>query len=486
MSTGNPRDFLLLAMITQNRFLFPALILAASFAFLPSLQAGQPSNLADLAVTKTADVDQAAPGANITYTIHVTNNGPDPSVTATLFDRIPQDTTFVSVNASPNWTCNDPSQTGNLTCTRSSVPVNADDVFTLVVTVNSGTPSGTIITNEVNVSTPPDPNNGATDPNEENNTAFANTTVPGGKPADMGVTKTVDSSQALADSDVTYTIKVSNSGPNDATAATMSDTLPSDMTFVSFQSSDPAWSCTTPPAGSGGTITCNNSTVTVGSTTTFILTGHIPPGKPAGTPPYQNFETITSADDPNPENNSADETTDILSASPTLPTKASGSVMLGGSISDTATLSGSSSATGEIAFYAYGPNDSSCASSPAFTSVVSVAGDGSYNSGPFTPAAAGTYRFVASYGGDVNNKGVATACNDANESVTVIAPPPTPTPTPTATATATPTATATATPTATPTATATATPTATATATPAKALNLSTRLRVETGDNVMI
>ena len=81
MSTGNRRDFLFLAMITQNRFLFPALILAASFAFLPSLQAGQPSNLADLAVTKTADVDQAAPGANITYTIHVTNNGPDPSVT---------------------------------------------------------------------------------------------------------------------------------------------------------------------------------------------------------------------------------------------------------------------------------------------------------------------------------------------------------------------------------------------------------------------
>jgi len=85
---------------------------------------------------------------------------------------------------------------------------------------------------------------------------------------------------------------------------------------------------------------------------------------------------------------------------------------------------------------------------------------------------------------------------------------PTPTPTATATATATPTATATATPTATatatPTATATATPIATATATPtatasatpsptatptttpAQALNISTRLRVDTGDKVMI
>src|SRR5205085_591126 len=433
MSTGNPRDFLFLAMITQNRFLFPALILAASFAFLASLQAGQPSNLADLAVTKTADVDQAAPGANITYTIHVTNSGPDNSVTATLTDPIPQDTTFVSVNASPNWICNDPSQTGNLTCIRPSVPVNADDVFTLVVTVNSGTPSGTIITNEVNVSTPPDPISGATDPNEENNTAFANTTVPGGMPADLGVTKTVDSDQALADSDVTYTIKVTNQGPDAATNAELDDTLPASqppgktMTFVSLSSPN-GWTCTTPAVGSGGQVKCTNPSLSAASIDTFTLVGHIPPGTASGTF-YTNEASVSSSNfDNNSENNSAAAATAVVAAAPTLTTQASGSVMLGGSISDTATLSGSSSATGEIDFYAYGPNDSSCAGSPAFTSAVSVAGDGSYNSGPFTPAAAGTYRFVASYGGDFNNKGVATACNDANESVTVIAPPPTPTP----------------------------------------------------------
>jgi hypothetical protein len=60
---------------------------------------------------------------------------------------------------------------------------------------------------------------------------------------------------------------------------------------------------------------------------------------------------------------------------------------------------------------------------------------------------------------------------------------PTPTPTPTATPSATPTATSTATPTATPSATPTGTPTATPVTTLA---NISTRLRVETGDNVLI
>jgi subtilisin-like proprotein convertase family protein len=68
-----------------------------------------------------------------------------------------------------------------------------------------------------------------------------------------------------------------------------------------------------------------------------------------------------------------------------------------------------------------------------------------------------------------------------------VAPSPTPTPTPTPTATATATATATPTATATATATATSTPTATPTATPAsQTVNLSTRLLVQTGDNIGI
>jgi hypothetical protein len=70
-----------------------------------------------------------------------------------------------------------------------------------------------------------------------------------------------------------------------------------------------------------------------------------------------------------------------------------------------------------------------------------------------------------------------------------VAPTPTPSPTPTATATATPTATATGTPVASPTPTTTPTTTPTATPTPAsaaQAVNLSTRMLVQTGDDVGI
>jgi hypothetical protein len=106
-----------------------------------------------------------------------------------------------------------------------------------------------------------------------------------------------------------------------------------------------------------------------------------------------------------------------------------------------------------------------------------------------TPGASGTYPLTIAA-----NNGVPPAASQSFTLNVTAIPSPTPTATatatatatPTATATATPTATATATPTSTPTATPTGTPTATPTATPAQALNISTRLRVDTGDKVMI
>jgi hypothetical protein len=142
------------------------------------------------------------------------------------------------------------------------------------------------------------------------------------------------------------------------------------------------------------------------------------------------------------------------------------SVALGGSISDLATLATGGSPTGSITFKLFGPNNSTCSGTPIFTSVQPVNGDGTYSSQSFTPSATGTYNWIASYSGDANNPAVSGACGDPNESTTVGAAP---------------------TPTATPTATATATATATPTATPAsQTLNLSTRMRTDTGNNVGI
>jgi Ice-binding-like/IPTL-CTERM motif len=104
---------------------------------------------------------------------------------------------------------------------------------------------------------------------------------------------------------------------------------------------------------------------------------------------------------------------------PTLTTQASAGVTLGAAISDTATLSGGLAPTGTIAFNLYGPNDATCTGPVIFTSTVPVTGNGSYPSGSFTPTLAGTYRWIATYSGDANNAGIATACNIVNENVIV-------------------------------------------------------------------
>jgi hypothetical protein len=127
-------------------------------------------------------------------------------------------------------------------------------------------------------------------------------------------------------------------------------------------------------------------------------------------------------------------------------------ITLGQQTSDTATLSNGFTQTGTITFRLFGPNNGTCAGAPVFTSIQSVGGNNTYSSTPFTPTTPGVYNWTASYSGDANNPATATACGDANESVTVNAVP-TPTPSPTATP---------------------------------LALNLSTRMNVGTGNNVGI
>ncbi|MGI8778285.1 MAG: hypothetical protein ACR2LJ_13100 [Acidimicrobiales bacterium] len=114
----------------------------------------------------------------------------------------------------------------------------------------------------------------------------------------------------------------------------------------------------------------------------------------------------------------------ITRTTPTLITNASTPVGPGQvAIHDTATLSNATTAPpagGTIIFTLFGPDDATCARPPVFTSApVAVNGNGNYDSPDFTPTAAGLYRWVATYSGDGNNIGLATACTDVNEDVTI-------------------------------------------------------------------
>ena len=117
--------------------------------------------------------------------------------------------------------------------------------------------------------------------------------------------------------------------------------------------------------------------------------------------------------------NDANESVVVTKSGPIIATQASGPINVGGTISDTASLSGGTGPTGTITFDVFGPNNAICTGAPVFTSTVPVAGNGNYLSATFTPTAPGTYRFVASYSGDANNAAAATSCDDPAEAVVV-------------------------------------------------------------------
>jgi len=118
----------------------------------------------------------------------------------------------------------------------------------------------------------------------------------------------------------------------------------------------------------------------------------------------------------------------VVNPRPTsLTTNAGGPYVLGAdgtvALSDTATLSGGTSAAGgTITFMLF--SDSACANQVGGDVATAVDGaDGQdYTSPPITVNAGGTYYWVASYGGEVNNVASSTACGDENETPLVIKP----------------------------------------------------------------
>jgi len=116
------------------------------------------------------------------------------------------------------------------------------------------------------------------------------------------------------------------------------------------------------------------------------------------------------------------ETVDVNQATPSITTTASGTVPVGGSISDSATLSGGFQPGGTITFKLYGPGDTTCQTAIA-TSTATVNGNGSYSSATFSTSAVGTYNWTASYGGDADNAAAGpTACGDEPVTVTKASP----------------------------------------------------------------
>ena len=123
------------------------------------------AQVANLSITKTDSPDPIAVGHNLTYTMTVTNNGPDAATGAVVTDPLPASAAFIS--ASPQCVYTQSSHT--VTCSLGTLANGSTATVSVVVRPVQGgtiTDTASVMGNEM-------------DPDTSNNTATASTTVNG-------------------------------------------------------------------------------------------------------------------------------------------------------------------------------------------------------------------------------------------------------------------------------------------------------------------
>lgn len=267
------------------------------------------STSADLSIAKSASGNVNA-GQPLTYTIVVTNNGPDPSTNVTMTDNLGnlitagglQSITTTQGTCTPATPASGPSQT--VSCNLGTLANGASATIQITVL-----PSIAVTGTRSNTATVYSPDIG--DPNQTNNSATATSRVTA--VVDLALTKTATPSTVPAGAPLTYQVTVKNNGPSTAQAVSMTDTLPTGATFIKVVSVSNGGSCPTSPAAgaAGGTLTCNWSSIPSGSQ--YTVTYQIRPTT-AGSPVTNNATVTTTTLEPNTSNNSATTTTPVMAA----------------------------------------------------------------------------------------------------------------------------------------------------------------------------
>ena len=278
----------------------------------PGTQSGAYCASADLSVTNSAAPLVVLPAGTITYTQVVTNNGPLDAVAAVFTENTPANTTFSSLTTPAGWTCSTPAvgAAGAISCSTTTgiFPHSTSGIFTVVVTVGAGTPSGTQIVDVANITS------GTADPNLANNTALAITTVGIVGTADLAITNTPSSPTVVAGSNVTLTGVITNQGPSAAAGPVFTEVIPANTTYVSV-SGPSGWSCYYLVPGGIATVECvDNSPLGVNSPATFLVVVNVPLATPAGTVITATDNVFSATPDPNYSNNSASTTFIVATA----------------------------------------------------------------------------------------------------------------------------------------------------------------------------
>jgi uncharacterized repeat protein (TIGR01451 family) len=240
------------------------------------------AQITNLTISKTDNQTTAVPGANLTYVIQVTNEGPSAVTGAAVADSFPASITAVNYTASQTGgaTGFTAAGTGNINDIV-NMPVSSAVTYTAVATVSPAATGS--ISNTATVTAPA----GVTETTTSDNSAPDTDTLT--PQANLKITKTDNVTTAVPGGTLTYVIVVTNDGPSNVTGATIADVFPTALTGVTYTATATGGATGFTAAGFG-TIS-NTVNMPAGSTITYTVQATV---SPSATGSLTNTATVTA------------------------------------------------------------------------------------------------------------------------------------------------------------------------------------------------
>lgn len=320
----------------MNRLPLSALLLLVWLALLSTLPSAPASaQSADQQMLSVVDSpDPMIPGQLLTYTVQIRNNGPDPAVNGGININLPLTLAFVSSSLPPGFSC--AAFGSSMSCTHPNFAAGTTATITLVFRLGEhllNVPDGQFSTHFFTSGVTPDPVQG--------NNAITSVTNWDSPQVDVAISA-VDSPDPVGpDQNITYSVMVSNTGPDPATNVNFNVFNNNSLRFQS-NTAPAGFSCTLPAVGAAPVYTCTASTLPPGNYPfTVVLRAELAVLGPNDGSVAVSFSANGIGDDTDDNNNSETEITSYVTPDADVSITVSDSpdpVILGGNITFNATI----------------------------------------------------------------------------------------------------------------------------------------------------